>query len=126
MKIDIRKAMAFFVALSGADKESREILMNLNKSNIIEKKDMSDILDKGSRGVEKVAKEIKDLPTRRYIYREVYSAAYLDRKITEKERKGLERIREILSVDKKTANRLEKWVRDYIKLLEKGKRMIIN
>ncbi|MEM3609631.1 MAG: hypothetical protein QW076_01835 [Candidatus Anstonellales archaeon] len=124
--IDIKKVLSFFAALSGGGKETREVLSVLKAGKVIDPGDMGEILSKASKGLEKVAREIKDEPTKRWIYREAYIAASMDRKITNKEREALKKIQGLLRISDKKGRDIEKWVEDFNKIIDKGERVIFN
>lgn len=122
--VELKKVLSFFAALSGGGKQTKDALRSLKKRALINEKDVGEILKKASLGLEKVAKEIKDAPTKNWIYREAITAAYLDRKVTDKERRSLNKIRDMLGLTPEKAREIEKWVRDFIKLADKGNKII--
>ncbi len=125
-KIDYKQVFSFFAALSGAGEKTKKALDFLKDMSIIDNKDMGEILNKASDGLENVVKEIKDDMTKRWIYRQAVMAAYMDMKRTKREREALGKIREILKIPTKKAEVIEKWVKDFRKLVEKGEKIILD
>lgn len=122
--VEMNKVLSFFVALSGGENYSKKALSSLVERKFINKRDMGEVLKRASKGLSEVVKEIKNEATKRWILRETYIAAYLDRKITSKERRSLKRIRSMLRVKDEDERKIVKWVKKYIKLMEEGDNLI--
>ncbi len=121
---EIKQIFAFFTALSGGDSNTKNALKNLLNIGIIKKKDMGEILRKAGNGLENIAKEIRDKRLKILIYIEAFKAAYLDRKITSKERKALKKIQTLLKLEDSKIKEIERWVVGFLNHLEKGKKII--
>ena len=80
--------------------------------------------EEASKGIEYVAKKIKDPYTKHWIYRQLYMVACDDRVITKNEQKILRHVSELLRISPNRVKKIENWVKKYYKTLDEGERIL--
>jgi len=123
-RIDIKKALAFFYSISVKDK-AEWVLKSLIQQKVFSDVEIKKLREEASKGIEYVAKKIKDPYTKHWIYRQIYLVAYDDRVITKSEQKILRKVSELLKINPDRVKKIENWVKKYYKTLDEGEKILI-